>query len=606
MLLSILDQLSKRNLYLVAVSGGADSMALLDILFKRGFKLHIAHVNYKTRVSSDFEQELVEKYAHKYKIPITILVAPKHREGNFEEFARNVRYDFFASTAKKVKARGVFVGHHKDDLLETYLIQKRRGGIVSFYGLKDKTDIKGLTVIRPLLHLDKEQIIEYCLKHSIPYHDDESNLSNKYLRNRIRHNIVDKMSRLEKEEMLAKINKENEVLYKIDQRCLKNMKECVTNNVIDLKCFKKLNQEDAFYLLNKYIRINTNYEKINLSKAYLKELVRLLKTGKGSKSWNIGQNFELLKDYNSVFLIKKMYNISYKYVVYEGEYPSSDYFVSSNHGHPHVGVYVTKEDFPLTIRPYQSQDKIKIKEGYKKINRVYIDSKVNKKLREVYPIVLNKKGEVLLVPSLIKSYDRHNKEDNYFVRFRLQEVYEMSMNNDIKEVLISHEQIINRCKEISEEINRDYEGKTPILLGILKGSIPFMAEILKGLNIYAQTEYMVVSSYYGGTTSTGEVQIVKDLDVSVLNRDVIIIEDIIDSGITLQAVISLLNHRGARSVEVATMLSKKVARMVDIKPKYIGFEVENKFVVGFGLDYDELYRNLPYIGVLKEEVYTRR
>jgi hypoxanthine phosphoribosyltransferase len=180
------------------------------------------------------------------------------------------------------------------------------------------------------------------------------------------------------------------------------------------------------------------------------------------------------------------------------------------------------------------------------------------------------------------------------------------MHNDIKEILISEEAIMAKCKEIGTKINLDYAGRTPILLGILKGSIPFMAELLKNISVYAQTEYMVVSSYHGGTASSGEVQIIKDLDVSVLNRDILIIEDIVDSGITLGAVVSLLEHRGAKSVEIATLLSKKVARTVNIKPKYIGFEVENKFVVGFGLDYNELYRNLPYIGVLKEEVYTRR
>lgn len=606
MLLDIIDQLSKRNLYLVAVSGGADSMALLDILLKRGFKLHIAHVNYKTRISSDLEQEIVEGFANKYKIPITVYVAPKHTKGNFEEYARNVRYDFFASLAKEVKANSIFVAHHKDDLIETYLLQKRRGGNVSYYGLKDMVDIKGLTVIRPLLGYDKVNILEYCKLHNIPYHDDESNLSKKYLRNKIRLEIVNNMTSMEKEQLLTKINMKNEVLTYKEQRCDQNMKACVKNNIINLECFKKLNEEDSLHLLHRYIKENTFYEKINLSKSYLKELVRLIKTRNGSKSYEIGRKFELLKDYISVFLIKKMYNNFYKYIVNKGEYPSGNYFVTSSSGPHYEGVYVTDEDFPLIIRPYQSEDKIRIKDGYKKVSRVYIDSKLHSKLREVYPILVNKNNEVLLIPSLIKSYDRHNLEDNYFIRFRMQEGYVMSMNKDIKEMLISHDEIIARCKEIAEEINRDYEGKKPILLGILKGSIPFMAELLKGISIYAQTEYMVISTYHGGTTSSGEVQILKDLDVSVLNRDIIIIEDIIDSGITLQAVISLLMHRGARSVEVATMLSKKVARLVDIKPKYIGFEVENKFVVGFGLDYDELYRNLPYIGVLKEEVYTRR
>jgi len=179
------------------------------------------------------------------------------------------------------------------------------------------------------------------------------------------------------------------------------------------------------------------------------------------------------------------------------------------------------------------------------------------------------------------------------------------MERDVKKVLISNEEIVKRTIEIANQISKDYAGKTPILVGLLKGSVPFMAELLKQISIFCQTEYMVVSSYQG-TKSTGEIKIVKDIDVSIQGKDIIIVEDIVDTGITLNTIVKLLRHRGANSVEIACLLNKEARRVVPVEAKYIGFDIPDEFVIGFGLDYNELYRNLPYVGVLKEEVYQRR
>ncbi len=180
------------------------------------------------------------------------------------------------------------------------------------------------------------------------------------------------------------------------------------------------------------------------------------------------------------------------------------------------------------------------------------------------------------------------------------------MLDDIKEILITSEAIVKRCQEIGAEITQEYEGKSPILVGLMKGSIPFMAELLKNVGCKCQTEYMGVSSYHGGTSTTGQIRILKDLDVPIKGRDIIIVEDIVDSGLTLDTISKLLIHRGANSVVIACLLDKKTSRKCVVDVKYVGFEIPNKFVVGFGLDYDELYRNLPFIGVLKEEVYDKK
>lgn len=178
------------------------------------------------------------------------------------------------------------------------------------------------------------------------------------------------------------------------------------------------------------------------------------------------------------------------------------------------------------------------------------------------------------------------------------------LDKDIKKILVSEEEIIAKCKELGQILANDYADKNPILVGILKGSIPFMAELMKHIDTHIETDYMVVSSYHGGTESSGTVKIIKDLDNSVAGRHIIFVEDIIDTGRTLKELKELFALRQAASIKIATLLDKPEGRVVEIEPDYTCFTIPNEFVVGFGLDYDENYRNLPYVGVLKEEVYT--
>lgn len=179
------------------------------------------------------------------------------------------------------------------------------------------------------------------------------------------------------------------------------------------------------------------------------------------------------------------------------------------------------------------------------------------------------------------------------------------MHNDIESIVLTKEQIEGACERLGKQITADYEGKLPLCVGILKGSILFMADLIKHIDTHVEMEFMDVSSYHGGTESTGEVKILKDLDVSVEGRDIIIIEDILETGTTLNAIVDLLKYRKANSIEIVTLLDKPMRRKVDIEAKYVGEKIPDDFVVGYGLDYQEKYRNLPYIGLLKEEVYTK-
>ena len=179
------------------------------------------------------------------------------------------------------------------------------------------------------------------------------------------------------------------------------------------------------------------------------------------------------------------------------------------------------------------------------------------------------------------------------------------MNKDIARVLLSEEQLKKRIAEMGEEISRDYAGKTPTIICILKGAVMFYTDLLREISVPVTMDFMAVSSYGNKTKSSGEVEIRKDLSCSIENKHVLIVEDIVDSGFTLSYLSRMLASRGAASIKIATLLDKPARRApgVTLQTDYSGFVIGDEFVVGYGLDYAELYRNLPYVGVLKPEVY---
>lgn len=177
------------------------------------------------------------------------------------------------------------------------------------------------------------------------------------------------------------------------------------------------------------------------------------------------------------------------------------------------------------------------------------------------------------------------------------------MDDNIKTTLVTSEEIQKKVTEVGKEISEEYKDKNPLIVGILKGALPFMADLMKEMDILLEYDMMDVSSYGTSFTSSGEVKILKDLDSSLEGRHVIIVEDIIDTGRTLKYLTEMFRHRKAASVKIATLLNKPSGRIVDLKADWACFDVPDEFVVGYGLDYLENYRNLPYVGVLKEEVY---
>ncbi|MBC8061502.1 MAG: hypoxanthine phosphoribosyltransferase [Clostridiaceae bacterium] len=178
------------------------------------------------------------------------------------------------------------------------------------------------------------------------------------------------------------------------------------------------------------------------------------------------------------------------------------------------------------------------------------------------------------------------------------------VKNDIKEVLLTESDLKSKISQLGKIISKDYEGRDLVLIGVLKGSVMFMSDLMKEIEIPCSMDFMAVSSYGNSTKSTGVVRILKDLDFEIEGKDVLIVEDIIDTGVTLKYLVEYLKARKPNSLEVCCLLNKQERRKADISAKYLGFEVPDFFLVGYGLDYAEKYRNLPFIGILKEEIYS--
>lgn len=384
----------------VACSGGPDSMALLDQLNKQGKDIVVAHVNYKHRDTADRDEKIVKEYCKKYDIPVRVLY-PVHEKGNFQAWARDVRYAFFEEVADEFDTKLLYVAHQMDDVIETYLFQKNRNMICDWYGLKEKSVRHGYQIVRPLLNFTKSELQQYCNDNGVSFGIDESNLTNHYTRNVIRHTQIEKMDRKEKEEWILKIQNEND-FWQIKREGMEEFFKNWNKNVDSL-----LNQEDAWLYLDSFLFQSLCH---HFSRKYMEALCAQLK---GNVLIEIEDH--LLERHNEkLYLMPKPQDVYY--TLNELEYKDYKEFSIMNQGQTIESFSVGASDFPLVVRHVKVNDVISMRFGNKNVHRFFVDRKICKIYRKYWLVVENNAGKVIFVPGLGCDVEHYSQNQQFYFK----------------------------------------------------------------------------------------------------------------------------------------------------------------------------------------------
>jgi len=401
-----LSETQKKQKWIVAVSGGSDSMALLHMCLQEKIPMVVAHMNYQKRASAQRDSDGVKKYCEMHQIPFELRYQQEPCQKNFQAFAREKRYAFFHELTERYQAQGVLVAHQLDDHLETYLMQRQKGILPTAYGLREQADIFGCHVVRPLLDDTKQELEAYCIRHCVPYWLDESNLSDQYMRNRIRHTLIDNMSDEEKQRLKQEIAAENHR----HQQYQKTAEQFLAKWEHDCASLMQQDAKLQVYILHQWIAQACNK---HISKKEIRTLQALLKQ---SRHWvrPCGKEYEIRMEYGKLSAAKSD-QTGYAYTLNKLTFLTTPYFTLSDHGTVIEGVTLSDSDFPITIRSYQQGDAISLRFGTKKLNRWFIDRKIPLQQRNLWPVMVNAQGKVIFAAKIGCDIEHFSNNPSAFV-----------------------------------------------------------------------------------------------------------------------------------------------------------------------------------------------
>ena len=397
--------LEKNKHYLLACSFGPDSMALFDMLLKEGYKFSVAHVNYHLREEADEEESKLRDFCFDHNIGIYVKdVDEGLGDSNLEKKCRDIRYNFFINIVKENHFDALLVAHQEDDLIETYIMQKRRKNLVNYFGIKEMSYFSDIEIIRPLLRYRKEELLMYCKMFNVPYAIDRTNLEDHFLRNQIRHSVVEKMSPIERKDILSEIDQANEKLSQI----FITISKIQSNKVEE---YLRLNDVEFLYAL---VALGRKLKPdFIVSKKQGEELRKVLLSEKPNIALNV-DGLCFFKEYDVLGFREFDEALDYFYDLTEPGILDTPYFYldftvdSSNRN-------VKEDDYPITIRNAQKDDEYEIT-GYKKeLRRLFIDWKMPESIRNRWPIIVNKDGIIVYVPRYQKDFVRE-ENCNFFVK----------------------------------------------------------------------------------------------------------------------------------------------------------------------------------------------
>ena len=396
--------LDKSKKYIIACSFGPDSMALLDAAIKEKLNIAVAHVNYRKREASQFEQDSLTAYCKERNISLHILdLKGVKSEGNFQEWARNKRYDFFREVAEKEGAKAVLVAHQEDDLIETYLMQKKRGNIVKNPGISREICIRGVKIIRPLLNYSKAYLLEYDKENNVPFSIDESNLKDDYTRNKIRHSIVEKLSQNEREEILNEIKSKVGSNFEFRSKFTKEE-------------FLNLSYEEIIFTFDKIMEKTKTHR--DISRKFIEEIKKAFKI-KTNHRVLITEKVLLELDYGEVVFVNLQKIHGYEF---EFDKMFSNEFLVIDFSKGATDRGIDKKITKFIVKNCENNDKIIIRDYCSNIRRLFIDWKVPHYLREIWPGIYDEQGNLLHVPRYRKKFkDEHQSlfkiNIDYFTTF---------------------------------------------------------------------------------------------------------------------------------------------------------------------------------------------
>lgn len=398
-------KLDKSKNYLLACSFGPDSMALFHMLQEEGIKFSAALVNYHLRPESDNEMNSFIKYCKQLNVTYYIKdLVHGIGDENIEAECRRIRYLFFKELTKTHGFDFVLVAHNQDDLIETYFMQKKRQNLVKFYGINDFLTIEGTKILRPLLSYSKASLKEYCIKNSVPFAIDSSNQDTKFLRNKIRHEIVSKLSEEERNNILLEIETKNRELDQL-------FNHLSQLDLHDVDTLKNLQINEFAYALNYMVKQIDDSVSISLGQA--KELKKVLTFKHGNVTVPIQMDIVFRKSYSKVEFLK-LQHIKYSYTINKPTILETEhFFLDFTCDTSNRNVYL--EDYPLTIRTYERGDKYRIKDYEVLVRRLFIDWKMPLSLRETWPLIVNKDGIIIYIPRYRENFLPTN-DINFYVK----------------------------------------------------------------------------------------------------------------------------------------------------------------------------------------------
>ena len=399
--------LDKNKHYLLACSFGPDSMALFDMLVKEGYRFTVAHVNYHLRAEANEEESKLRDYCFEHNNGIYVKsVTEDLGESNLEKKCRDIRYNFFIDVVKSNHFDALLVAHQEDDLIETYLMQKQRKNLVNYFGIKEISYFTDVEIIRPLLKYRKGELMMYCKMFNVPYAIDKTNLEDHFLRNQIRHQVVEKLTNDERKKILAEIDEENEKLHQI----LDVVANIKSNKIEE---YNRLNDVEFLYAivaLGRKIK-----DDFIISKEQGAELRKVMLSDKPNISLDV-DGLRFIKEYDSISIKEDEDAVDYSFVLNEPGVLDTEYFHidftkdSSDRN-------VSLPDYPITIRNARNDDVIEILNYSKELRRMFIDWKMPASLRKRWPVILNKEGKIIYVPRYFKDFVI-TPDLNFFVKIK--------------------------------------------------------------------------------------------------------------------------------------------------------------------------------------------